>query len=169
MEIIGEQGYFAPDEVKENDKPIAEVWFHGEGKRWGPLRNYGTSRIVCTFADRKQMEEYIDLRTRQMPKSITYQGVAYKAVDGGQYQSGDGNILPYLLVMYFLLSPSEQEAFTNQNPEVQGLLGDAENFTATDGASEDFTGSEFVESGECSVDTGSSTGDGFGGMGGFGL
>lgn len=117
--------HFAPDDLKDNDgKPIVEVWFEGKGKRRGPLDIYGTSRIVCTFADKEQMDQYLDLTNRRMPKSITHQGVTYDATNSGTYQSSDGNILPYLLVMYFLLSTNEQQAFAAQNPEVQSLLND---------------------------------------------
>ncbi len=115
---------FAPEVLKENDgKPIAEVWFHGKGKRHGPLRNYGTSRIVCIFADKEQMDQYIDLNNRRMPKFITHQGVTYNATGGGEYKSNDGVSLNHLLVMYFLLMPHEQKAFAAHNPEVESLLG----------------------------------------------
>lgn len=124
--VSGEMEFrFVPEDLKENDgKPIAEVWFHGKGKRHGPLHEYGTSRIICTFADKEQMDQYLDLTNRRMPKSITHDGVTYSSTSGGQYQSSDGSILPYLLVMYFLLSPNEQQVFAAQNPEVQSMLGD---------------------------------------------
>lgn len=129
---------FAPDDLKDNDsKPIAEVWWHGKGKRLGPFHDYGTSRIVCTFADKEQMDQYLDLTNRRMPKSITHQGVTYNSTSSGTYQSSDGSILPYLLVMYFLLSSNEQHAFAAQNPEVQSLLGDTtQNATIVDGPSD---------------------------------
>lgn len=134
--VSGEMEFrFAPEDLKKNDgKPIAEVWFHGKGKRRGPLHDYGTSRIICTFVDKEQMDQYLDLTNRRMPKSITHDGVTYSPTSGGQYQSSDGSILPYLLVMYFLLSPSEQEAFAAQNPEVQSMLGDTtQNASIADG------------------------------------
>lgn len=164
---------FAPDVLKENDgKPIAEVWFSGTGKRHGPLHNYGTSRIICTFADKEQMDQCLDLTNRRMPKSITHQGVTYDATSGGQYQSGDGSILPYLVVMYFLLPSNEQQAFVTQNPEVRSLLGDtlqdvstvagaadADNQTPADGA-------DYGDQGD--QPGGGDTGDGDGGGGGGG-
>jgi hypothetical protein len=127
---------FAPDDLKYNDgMPIAEVWFDGTGKRRGPLHDYDTSRIVCTFADREQMDQYLDVTNRRMPKSITHQGVKYSGMTNGAYQSDDGSMLPGLLVMYFMLSSDEQQAFAAQNPEVQSLLGDTSSVAATDGAS----------------------------------
>lgn len=135
--------HFAPDELKDNDgEPIADVWFSGKGTRHGPLRGYGTSRIVCTFANKEQMDQYLDLTNRRMPKSITHQGVTYSATSSGQYQSSDGSILPYLLVMYYLLSSNEQQAFAVKNPEVQSLLGDTTQNVATADSSFDSVGSQ---------------------------
>lgn len=115
----------APDELKDNEgKPIVEVWFSGKGRRRGPLSDYRTSRIICTFADKEQMDQYLDLKNRRMPKSITHQGMTYSSTGGGTYQSSDGVMLPHLLFMYFLLSPDEQRDFKAQNPELQSLLGD---------------------------------------------
>lgn len=126
--------HFAPDDLKDNEgKPIAEVWFYGRGRRHGPLYDYSTSRIICTFADKEQMDQYLDLTNRRMPKSITHRGVTYSLTSSGAYQSSDGNILPDLLLMYFLLSANEQHAFVAQNPEVQSMLGDTtQNTTTTD-------------------------------------
>jgi prepilin-type processing-associated H-X9-DG protein len=118
---------FAPDTLKENDgKPIAEIWFSGEGTRYGPLDGYDTSRIICTFANKEHMDQHLYLTNRRMPKFITYRGVTYSATSSGQYQSSDNSILSELLVMYSLLSPDEQQTFVAQNPEVQSLLGDTE-------------------------------------------
>lgn len=114
---------FASEELADNEgKPVAEVWFSSTGKRWGPFSGYGTSRIVCTFANKEQTDQYLDVTNRRMPKSITHKGVTYGSTSSGQYQSSDGSILPYLLVMYFLLSSNEQQAFAAQNPEVQTML-----------------------------------------------
>ncbi len=45
---------FAPDDLEDNDgNPIAEVWFSGKGTRRGPLQEYDTSRLICTFADKE--------------------------------------------------------------------------------------------------------------------
>jgi hypothetical protein len=53
---------FAKDELDGNDgNPMAEIWFRGVGKRHGPLDLYGTTRLICTFADKKHMEQYLDL------------------------------------------------------------------------------------------------------------
>lgn len=99
---------FAPDELKKNDgKPIAEVWFHGIGTRRGPLSHYGTSRIICTFADKGQMDQYLDLANRRMPNSIIHLGESYSATSTGTYQSSSGSALPNLLVLYYLLSTTE--------------------------------------------------------------
>lgn len=133
----GEMEYrFAPEELGENGgKPIAELMFSGKGKRFGPLRQYGTSHIICTFADQKQMNEYLDVTNRRMPKAIVYQGETYSSTSTGQYQSDSGSMLPLLMVMYFLLPNNEREAFAAQNPEIQGMLGsDASGREQTDGA-----------------------------------
>ena len=136
---------FAPEELRMNEgKPIAEIWFFGYGQRYGPFQDYGTSRIICTFADKEQMDQYLDVTNRRMPKAISYKGVAYNATSSGTYQSSDGNILPTLLVTYFLLSPNEQQAFAAQNPEMQGMLGGGGEFggagaTATFDTPEDST------------------------------
>ncbi len=166
--VSGEMEFrFAPGELTENSgNPIVEVWFHGRGKRHGPLDDYGTSRIVCTFADKEQMDQYLDLTNRRMPKSITHQGVTYSATSGGQYQSSDGSILPYLLVMYFLLSSNEQQAFAAQNPEVQSLLGDTtQDATVVDGVAhadnqQSTDGADYGDQGDQPGDSG---GDGGGG------
>ncbi|MFA5997048.1 MAG: hypothetical protein WC791_01010 [Candidatus Paceibacterota bacterium] len=116
---------FAPEELQENvGDPVAEVWFRGKGDRRGPLKEYSASRIVCTFADKEQMEKHLDVTSRQMPRSITSKGVVYHSTGSGHYQSNDGSMLPSLAVIYFLLSPSEQQAFAAQNPEVQSFVSD---------------------------------------------
>ncbi len=116
---------FAANELEDNGgKPTAEVWFAGSGPRRGPLEYYGTSRLVCTFADQEQMNQYLDLTSRRALKSVTYKGTRYDVTPAGSYQSGDGSSLPLLVAMYLLLSPSEQRAFAAQNPEVQSLADD---------------------------------------------
>lgn len=143
----------APDDLKENaNRPIAEIWFRGEGKRWGPLNLYVASRIICTFADKEQMEQYLDLTNRRVSKpgmhnkSIVYQGKIYNAISNSQYQSNDGSILPHLLMMYLLLSPSEQQTFAAQNPEVQDLLGGVtQDVTRTDDEFENAKDPQFAD------------------------
>ncbi len=41
------------------DAPIAELWFHGTGKRRGPLYNCQTNRLILTFSDDEQMFKYL--------------------------------------------------------------------------------------------------------------
>lgn len=49
-----------PEELVENNsKPTAEVWFHGEGLRYGPLNHYDTDRVICTFASQEQLNAYL--------------------------------------------------------------------------------------------------------------
>ena len=145
---------FAPDGLAENDgKPIAEVWFQGEGERRGPLHNYGTSRIVCTFADEAQMDHYLDVTGRKVPKSVTHNGATYHATGTGDYRSDDGSVLPYLLLAYLLLSPSEQKAFAAENSEVRDMLGNASEVVQGDVAGESETNER---SADASADLGGS-------------
>lgn len=49
-----------PDDLAGNKgRPIAEIWFHGIGQRYGPLTNYGSSRLICTFSSQEQLDSYL--------------------------------------------------------------------------------------------------------------
>lgn len=50
------------------DAPIAELWFHGTGKRRGPLYNCQTNRLILTFSDDGQMFKYLHSGPNQAGK-----------------------------------------------------------------------------------------------------
>jgi hypothetical protein len=115
---------FAPDELLANDgNPIAEVWYKGEGARDGPLRHYTGTRLICTFADKAQMERYLDTGSRRVSTSLVHEGKTYTLNSDGQYQSDDGSLLVAGIALALMFGGSEAAAGTSDSSGAIGIGG----------------------------------------------
>lgn len=137
---------FSPDEVSfhfaelgpDGGKPVADVEFWVNGPRKGPFTNYATTRLMCMFVDQAQMDQYVDVSNRRMPKAITHKGVTYRSNGSGEYHSDDGSALPLMVAMYLMLGPNEQQAFAAQNPDVRAMVSGGDGDFGGGGATGDF-------------------------------
>jgi hypothetical protein len=89
---------FDPEVEKNRGEPIADVWFHGNGTRWGPLYQPETSKLVCCFANRAQIRKYVDLS--YWPREMIHEGVTYsRCADERRYKGSDGSLFPTFLCL----------------------------------------------------------------------
>lgn len=110
--------------AKNGGRPYASFKFHGAGKRYGPLRNYHASNIVCVFANRRQEKQYMQQMTSFVlaPKNVIYEDVIYTRRNDLQYYDTDGNLLPALLCLYLFLHDNDKSEFARRNPEVRNMV-----------------------------------------------
>lgn len=129
--------------------PLADIVFFGKGTRRGPLEYRDSRTVVLTFKDADQVKKFFTPLGRRMPEDIKIDETTYSRQDDGTYQSQNGSILPYLVILWMLLPSAGRAEMVSQNPGVQELLrdcgvvaGDAEGQASADAPTIEIDGNE---------------------------
>jgi hypothetical protein len=100
--------------------PDIDIVWQGVGKRSGPFKSIVEKHVTLTFRNRAHMDRFFKGGTH-MPKALRHEGSVYLRRDDAYYDNS-GSMLPVWIMLFYMMSNNDREAFANNNAALSGSI-----------------------------------------------